>query len=116
MLAIAVAFGAFGAHILKNRLSGEMFEVFQTGVRYHFYHALGLLATGAISLKMPGRLLNLSALFLTAGILLFSGSLYTMALTDIRWLGAITPFGGLSFITGWVLLAVSALRINTGKQ
>lgn len=106
-LAIAVAVGAFGAHGLKNLLTEEMLRIYKTGVEYHFYHALGMLLIGVVSMNMPSTLLNWSAVFLGIGILLFSGSLYLMAVTGIRWLGAITPLGGLSFIAGWVLLFVS---------
>ncbi|WP_163716864.1 DUF423 domain-containing protein [Mangrovibacterium lignilyticum] len=109
-LAIAVAIGAFGAHGLKSKLSPEMMTVYKTGVEYHFYHALGLLLVGVLALQMPSSLLNLSALFLFLGIVVFSGSLYALAVTGIKWLGAITPIGGLSFIAGWVLLVVAVLK------
>ena len=109
-LALAVAIGAFGAHGLKPRLSEEMMQVYKTGVEYHFYHALGLLLIGILSASMQSGLLNWSALFLGLGIILFSGSLYLMAVTGIRWLGAITPLGGISFITGWALLFIAAWK------
>ncbi len=109
-LVLAVAIGAFGAHALKARLAEDMLQVYKTGVEYHFYHALGLLLIGVLALNMPSSLLNWSALFLGLGIILFSGSLYVMAITGIRWIGAITPFGGLSFIAGWVLLFVAVWR------
>ena len=110
LLALAVAIGAFGAHGLKSRLSIEMMQIYKTGVEYHFYHALGLLLLGVLSLSMPSGWLNLSAVLLTAGIILFSGSLYVLAVSGIKWLGAITPLGGLSFIAGWVLLLVAVWR------
>ena len=103
-LAVAVVLGAFGAHGLKSRLTEELMQAYKTGVDYHFYHALGLLLVGVLSMQMPSGLMNWAAFFLGLGILLFSGSLYLMAITGIRWLGAITPVGGLSFITGWILL------------
>jgi uncharacterized membrane protein YgdD (TMEM256/DUF423 family) len=81
-----------------------MMQIFKTGVEYHFYHALGLLLIGVLSISIPSGMLNWSAIFLTAGIILFSGSLYVLAVTGIKWLGAITPLGGLSFIAGWLLL------------
>ena len=109
-LALAVAIGAFGAHGLKPRLSEEMMQVYKTGVEYHFYHALGLLLIGILSASMQSGLLNWSALFLGLGIILFSGSLYLMAVTGIRWLGAITPLGGISFITGWALLFIAVWK------
>lgn len=111
-LAGAVAIGAFGAHGLKSILTEELMQVYKTGVEYHFYHALGLLLVGVISLNKPSRALNWSALFLVIGIMLFSGSLYLMAVTGIKWLGAITPVGGVSFIVGWVFLFVGVWRMK----
>jgi uncharacterized membrane protein YgdD (TMEM256/DUF423 family) len=110
LLALAVAVGAFGAHGLKAHLSEAMLQTWKTGVEYHFYHALGLLLIGVLSVSMPTNLLNWSALFLFAGIVLFSGSLYFLAITGIKWLGAITPLGGLCFIAGWVLLFVAVFK------
>lgn len=109
-LTLAVAIGAFGAHGLKSHLSAEMIAIYKTGVEYHFYHALGLLLTGVLSFLVPSRLLKWSAIFLATGIVLFSGSLYVLAITGIKWLGAITPLGGLGFIAGWVLLFVAVLK------
>lgn len=109
-LILAVALGAFGAHGLKPRLSAEMMQAYKTGVDYHFYHALGLLLIGVLASTMPSGLLQWSALFLGLGIVLFSGSLYLMAVTGIRWLGAVTPFGGVSFIAGWVLLFIAVWK------
>lgn len=110
LLALAVAIGAFGAHGLKAHLSTEMLQTYKTGVEYHFYHALGLLLIGILSISFPSSLLNWSAILLAIGIILFSGSLYVLAITGIKWLGAITPFGGLSFIAGWVLLFVAVWK------
>jgi uncharacterized membrane protein YgdD (TMEM256/DUF423 family) len=110
LLVLAVAIGAFGAHGLKPKLSAELMQVYKTGVEYHFYHALGLLLIGILTFHMPSGLLNLAAFFLGLGIVLFSGSLYLMAITGIRWLGAITPFGGVSFIVGWVLLFIAVWK------
>ena len=110
MLMLAVAIGAFGAHGVKAHLSSEMMQVYKTGVEYHFYHALGLLLVGVLGFSMPSNLLNWSAIFLTTGIILFSGSLYIMAVTGIKWLGVITPLGGLSFITGWILLFITVWK------
>lgn len=106
-MALAVILGAFGAHALKSRLSPDMITVYKTGVEYHFYHALGLLIIGVISIYIPGSLTNWSAVLIGAGIIIFSGSLYVLAVSGVRWLGAITPIGGLSFIIGWVLLFIS---------
>lgn len=110
LLALAVAIGAFGAHALESRLSTDLLQTYNTGVNYHFYHALGLLLVGVLSLQMPSKLLNWSALLLGLGILLFSGSLYMLAITGIRWIGAITPIGGVSFIAGWILLIFAVLK------
>ncbi|PKP31060.1 MAG: DUF423 domain-containing protein [Bacteroidetes bacterium HGW-Bacteroidetes-16] len=110
LLVLAVAIGAFGAHALKPRLTEEMMQVYKTGVEYHFYHALGLLLIGILSTTWPSGWLNWSALLIGLGIILFSGSLYVMAITGIKWVGAITPIGGLSFISGWVLLFVAVWK------
>ncbi len=115
LLILAVGIGAFGAHGLKSQISAEMMQIYKTGVEYHFYHALGLLLIGVLSVSMPSNLLNWSAIFLFAGIVLFSGSLYVLALTGIKWLGAITPLGGVSFIAGWILLFVAVLKGFTLK-
>lgn len=110
LLALAVALGAFGAHGLKAHLSTEMLQTYKTGVEYHFYHALGLLLIGVLSISYPSSLLNWSAILLAIGIVLFSGSLYVLAISGIKWIGAITPLGGLSFIAGWVLLFVAVWK------
>jgi uncharacterized membrane protein YgdD (TMEM256/DUF423 family) len=106
---LAVAFGAFGAHALRARLSPDMLAVFETGVRYHMYHALALMLTSAaIGHLGPARLLEWAGWLFTAGIVLFSGSLYALALTGVSTLGAITPVGGLAFLGGWACLAMFA--------
>src|SRR5467141_2632598 len=92
---LGVALGAFGAHGLRGRLSPEMLAVFETGVRYHMYHALALVATAALMGRLDGRLISAAGWLFTAGILLFSGSLYVVALTGVGVFGAITPIGGL---------------------
>ena len=107
---LAVAFGAFAAHALKNHLSAGLLEVFQTGVEYQGVHALALLAVGMLGRDERGRALNLAGWAFASGILLFSGSLYLLALTDIRMLGAVTPFGGTAFLIGWGALAWHAAR------
>jgi uncharacterized membrane protein YgdD (TMEM256/DUF423 family) len=105
-----VALGAFGAHALKTRLSPDMLAVFETGVRYQMYHALAILIVAAAIGQLGSiRLLNVAGWSFTVGILLFSGSLYALSLSDIRILGAVTPFGGLLFLLGWICLAVFAL-------
>jgi uncharacterized membrane protein YgdD (TMEM256/DUF423 family) len=106
---LCVAIGAFGAHGLKEKLSPDMLAVYQTAVQYHFYHALGLVAVGLVLLHFPSsRSVTLSGWMMLAGIVLFSGSLYALSLTGMRWLGAITPIGGVAFLLGWALLAYGA--------
>ena len=107
---LGVALGAFGAHGLKSRVAPELLVVFETGVRYHMYHALALLAVGWAASRWPGSAVEISGWLFVAGIVIFSGSLYVMTMTGARWLGAITPLGGLAFIVGWALLALTALR------
>jgi len=103
---LCVAFGAFGAHGLKQKLSVDMLAVYQTGVQYHFYHSLGLIVVGLVLLHFPkSRSILLSGWLMLAGIVLFSTSLYALSLTEIRALGAITPFGGIAFLSAWLLLA-----------
>jgi uncharacterized membrane protein YgdD (TMEM256/DUF423 family) len=108
--ALAVVAGAFGAHALKARLSPELLAVFETGARYQMFHALALLGAAWANTRWPGRTVRAAGWLFVAGTLLFSGSLMLLALTGIRMLGAITPFGGVAFIAGWVLLAWAALR------
>lgn len=105
---VGVAIGAFGAHGLRGRLSPEMLAVFETGVRYQMYHALAILATAALMSRIDGRAVLVAGWSFTAGILIFSGSLYALALTGTTMLGAITPIGGLAFLVGWIALAVAA--------
>jgi len=108
---LAVGIGAFGAHGLRTRLSADMLAVFETGVRYHMYHALALLATALVMGRMSGWLVVCAGWCFTAGIVLFSGSLYLLALTGITVLGAITPLGGLAFLIGWACLALAAASL-----
>lgn len=110
-LTLVVLLGAFGAHALKTQLSEAMMQAYQTGVQYHFYHALGLLVLGILAIQMPGSgLLRLSGLLVFAGIVLFSGSLYLLALSGVKWLGMITPLGGTAFISGWGLLVAAVMK------
>ena len=108
--AVGVMLGAFGAHGLKSRVDADLLAVFETGVRYHMYHALALLAVGWAASRWPGGWVNASGWAFLIGIVVFSGSLYVMTLTGARWLGAVTPLGGLAFISGWVALAVAAWK------
>lgn len=112
---IGVALGAFGAHGLKSRVAQEMLDVWQTGVQYHLIHALALLLIGILCQLMPDVPLVRSAGWsIQLGILLFSGSLYVMVLSDVRSLGMITPLGGIAFLIGWLLLALAAWRHSIG--
>jgi uncharacterized membrane protein YgdD (TMEM256/DUF423 family) len=106
---VAVAFGAFGAHGLRGRLTPEMLAVFETGVRYHMYHALALLLVAALSPHVPGKAIAIAGWLFIAGIVIFSGSLYLLAVTGVTMLGAITPIGGVAFLAGWASLIVAAL-------
>jgi len=105
-LFVAVAAGAFGAHALKAKLTPDLLTVYQTAVQYHFWHALGLLAIALLLMQKPdSTTLVVAAWLLVAGMLLFSGSLYALALTGNKAFGAITPFGGVAFLAGWAALA-----------
>ena len=106
---LAVAAGAFGAHALRARLSSEYLAVFETAARYQMYHALGLFAVAWAVNRWPGTLPLWAGWLFVAGTVLFSGSLYVLALTGLRWLGAITPVGGVAFLAGWLCLAWSAM-------
>lgn len=113
----AVMAGAFGAHGLRNLVSERSLEVFQTAVTYQMYHAIALVLITLLSGLGPSRrLLGLSAGFFLVGILLFSGSLYTLVLTDIRWVGPITPLGGLCFMIGWALLLMAGARLSVNRN
>lgn len=107
---VAVAAGAFGAHALRARLSPDLLAVFETGARYQMYHALGLLAVAWAVTRWPSPWPPRAGWLFLAGTVLFSGSLYALALSGIRWLGAITPLGGLAFLAGWLCLALAASR------
>ena len=113
IMLLGVAFGAFGAHGLKGHVSAETLQVYQTGVLYHLIHGLALFAVGGLaSFKAPTppeQLLGaLAGLSFTVGIVLFSGSLYLLALTGLKWLGMLTPIGGAAFLAGWLCLAAAA--------
>ena len=108
--ALAVMIGAFGAHGLKEKLTEEMLPIYKTGVEYHFYHTLALLAVGMIAMHVKSPLLTASGWSMAAGIVIFSGSLYALSISGVRVLGAITPIGGLCFMVGWVLLALTIIK------
>ena len=105
-MALGVLLGAFGAHALKNSLSPEMLAVYKTGVEYQFYHALGLLLIGLIGFRLNSKWIQVSAILLIVGIILFSGSLYILSISGFKIIGAITPIGGISFVAGWICLII----------
>ena len=107
---IAVALGAFGAHALKARLPADLLAVFETGVRYQLTHALALLAVAWACTRWPGTAVNASGWLFVAGTVIFSGSLYALALTGVRWLGAVTPIGGVAWLAAWLCLAWAARK------
>ena len=112
---LAVAFGAFGAHGLKAIISPEMLEVYKTGVQYQFYHAFALLIVGILMNFSQSKALTWSAYLFITGIILFSGSLYLLAISGVKALGMITPFGGITWIAAWLLMIVHFSRMNTSK-
>ena len=108
---LAVAMGAFGAHALKKTLTPDLMAIYETAIHYHVYHALGLIAIGLLALHLPATaLLRWAGVLMAAGLVLFSGSLYALSLSGIRWLGAITPIGGTAFLAAWSLLAIAVMR------
>lgn len=107
---LAVAAGAFGAHLLKQRLDTALFEIFEVGARYHMYHALALLATAWACKRWPGPWSIAAGWCFVAGLVIFCGSLYALSLTGVRTLGAITPLGGLAFMAGWLCLSLGAWK------
>lgn len=111
---LAVGAGAFGAHALRARVPAELLAVFETAARYQMYHALALLAVAWGATRWPGPQVVAAGWAFTAGIVIFSGSLYLLVLTGVRWLGAITPVGGVAFLLGWALLAWAAWSRGPG--
>jgi len=107
---IAVALGAFGAHSLRSKLTPDMLNIFEVGVRYQMYHGFGLMAVAWAMTRWPDANLNGAGWSFIVGIIIFSGSLYLLSTTGIRWLGAITPIGGLAFLAGWAILIWSLNR------
>lgn len=117
LAALGVLLGAFGAHALKNSLGAEMLAIYQTGVQYHLIHALGIVLIAILASTQPAwKRLILAGWLMSIGVLLFSGSLYLLAATGVRALGAITPLGGLCFIVAWGLLVFAPVRIPTREQ
>lgn len=110
LAAFGVGAGAFGAHGLKDKLTPEYLAVFETAVRYQMYHAFALITVGLVAMRVESTALKVAGIAFLVGILLFSGSLYTLVLSGTKAWGMITPVGGLSFIFGWVALAVAVIR------
>lgn len=107
---MGVAAGAFGAHGLKSHLSAEMLSVFEVGVRYQMYHAFALIAVACAQAKWPSVLVTTGGWLFVIGTILFSGSLYLLSVTGVKWLGMITPLGGLAFLAGWICVAWSVRK------
>jgi len=107
LMFLAVALGAFGAHALRDKLSAYGLDIFRTAVLYHFVHALGLFVVAWLASVTQDPRLFVAGILFTVGIILFSGSLYVLAVTGVKWLGAITPLGGLSFLAGWIIVFLS---------
>ncbi|RPJ58703.1 MAG: DUF423 domain-containing protein [Acidobacteria bacterium] len=106
---VGIAAGAFGAHALRTRITPDMLDIYETAVRYQMYHAIALLLAGFMALRLYSPALTAAGLLFLAGIVIFSGSLYLLALTGARWWGAVTPIGGLAFLAGWLSLAWASL-------
>jgi uncharacterized membrane protein YgdD (TMEM256/DUF423 family) len=107
---LGVAFGAFGAHALRESLAADQLAVYETAVRYQMYHAFALLAVGLLAVKIDTTALVVAGIAFVVGTILFSGSLYALTLLGLRWLGIVTPIGGVALLAGWVALTIAALR------
>lgn len=107
---VAVAAGAFGAHGLKDKISVEMLAIFETAVRYQMFHAVALLVTAWAANRFQSSIVNVGGWLFVVGTIVFSGSLYVLSLTETRWLGAVTPIGGVAFLAGWLCLIWAALK------
>ena len=107
LMFLAVALGAFGSHALRGKLTDHYLEIYKTAVLYHFIHALGLFIVAWLSTQTQDSKINLAGIFMLSGIVLFSGSLYLLSITGQKWLGAITPLGGLSFLCAWLLILLA---------
>mgnify|MGYP001254729767 CR=1 FL=1 len=107
---LSILIGAFGAHALKSKLNASDIEIFEIGVRYQIYHAFGLMIISILGYELPHSLLKTPLLLLLSGTLIFSGSLYILVLTNLRWFGAITPIGGLLLVAGWLLLSLNIYK------
>jgi uncharacterized membrane protein YgdD (TMEM256/DUF423 family) len=107
---LSISFGAFGAHAIKQWMSPDLMAIYQTAVSYQVYHSLGLILIALVYQQQQNRLIKTAGWLMLAGIIIFSGSLYTLSLTDTRWLGAITPIGGTLLLSAWLLLALGASK------
>lgn len=119
LMAFAVALGAFGAHALKMLIDEDALKVFETGIRYHFYHALGILFCGLLNEITKSAVFKIASIFFISGIILFSGSLYILSFKEfsesLRMIGFITPLGGICFIIGWLLVAYNGFKLTQAK-
>ncbi|HEU4557675.1 MAG TPA: DUF423 domain-containing protein [Longimicrobium sp.] len=113
---LGVGAGAFGAHALRARVPENLLAVFETGARYQMYHALALLAVALVASRAPSGAVHAAGWLFTAGIVIFSGSLYALALSGVRVLGAITPIGGVCFLAGWIALAIGGAAVLLERQ
>ena len=113
---LGVAAGALGSHTLKSRMDAEMLSIFEVGVRYQMYHAFALIAAAWAQAKWPSRIGATGGWLFVAGTVLFSGSLYLLSAGGFRWLGAMTPLGGLSFMAGWACIAWAACRARANQN
>ena len=115
--ATAVTMGAFGAHSLRTKMPEDMLSVFQTAVQYHFYHSLGLMIIGLMTIYFkPAKHLEIAGWIMFTGIILFSGSLYILSTTSARWLGIITPVGGIAFIISWIFIAINVWKWSSSHR
>lgn len=110
LLALAIISGAFGSHALQSRLTADQWSIYQTAVRYHLIHGLGLILIGVLGFQVSPGVVHIPATLILVGTLIFSGSLYLLVLTDLKWLGAITPVGGLAMVGGWLLLTFNVWK------
>ena len=110
LAALAVSIGAFGAHGLKSKVSSEDLVIFETGVLYQMYHSLGLILIGILGFHYTSNIIQLTAILFLIGIFIFSGTLYLIPLTGLRWFGAITPIGGTALIAGWIVLVYNIIK------
>lgn len=112
---LSVSFGAFGAHAIKQWMSADLMSIYQTAVSYQMYHSLGLILIALVYQHHQNKLIKVAGWLMLAGIIIFSGSLYTLSLSDTRWLGAITPIGGILLLLSWLLLGLGISKTDSAK-